>query len=319
MKTNRTPLALLTVIAALLIAACGGAVESPQTNTGATRNILAAETFLADIAQNVAGERATVNALIPMGVDPHGFEPTPQDVRKVAESTVLIVNGAGFEGFLSTLLTNAGGQRIVIEAASGLTSRAEREGEEAMGVHEDEADPGHESDPHFWLDPISVIKYVENIRDGLILADAAGRETYTANAAAYIVKLNELDRWATEQMQQVPAARRLLVTNHESFGYFADRYGLRIVGTVIPSVSTSASPSAKQLTQLVEAVRASGAPAVFLETGANPQLAEQLGRETGVKVVSGLLTHSITAADGPAPDYLSMMRYNVSTIVDALR
>ena len=274
--------------------------------------MLAVETFLADIAQNVAGDRLTVEALIPIGVDPHAFEPTPTDIRKVAESQVLIANGAGVESFLQKLLENAGGKRLIIEAASGLTSRQPQAGEVV------DADHGG-IDPHFWLDPISVIKYTENIRDGLSQADPAGKDVYAKNAETYISKLRELDTWIAGQVQQVPEARRLLVTNHESFGYFADRYGFRIVGAVIPSVSTNASPSAKELAALTDRIRQTGAPAIFLETGANPQLADQLAGEAGIKVVTDLYTHSVTAAGGSAPTYIDMMRFNVQKIVEALK
>jgi ABC-type Zn uptake system ZnuABC Zn-binding protein ZnuA len=275
--------------------------------------VLAVETFLADIAQNVAGDRLKVEALIPIGVDPHSFEPAPADIRSVAESQVLIVNGAGFEGFLEKLLQNAGGQRLVIEASAGLAARTPREAE-----HAGETDHAHETDPHFWLDPISVIRYTENIRDGLSQADPAGKDVYAKNAEMYIDKLRELDGWIKGQVQEVPEARRLLVTNHESFGYFADRYGFRIVGTVIPSVSTGASPSAQQMAQLVDHLRTTGAPAIFLETGANLQLARQLSGEVGISVVTDLYTHSVTAQGGDAPDYITMMRQNVRKIVEAL-
>ncbi len=303
----------------VLLAACGAADEpaAPAAPPGAQpSSVLVAESFLADITRNVAGERLAVETLIPLGADPHSFEPSPADVRKVADASLMIVNGAGFEAFLEPLLRNAGGERTVIEAAAGLTPRAPQPGEH----EEEEADHGHEEgDPHFWLDPNHAIVYVENIRDGLSAADPAGKDTYAANADAYVAQLRELDAWIKAQVQTVPENRRLLVTNHESFGYFADRYGFRVVGAVIPSVSTAASPSAQQLAQLVDEIKATGAPAVFLELGANPQLAAQLAAETGMKVVTGLLTHSTTAADGVAPDYLSMMRYNVTTFVDALR
>ncbi len=261
----------------------------------------------------MAGDRLKVDALIPLGVDPHGFEPTPRDVKKVADSSTLIVNGAGFEEFLAKLLQNAGGQRTVIEAAAGLESRKPRADEVAADEH---AGAG---DPHFWLDPVSVIKYVENIRDGLSAVDPAGAQVYAANAQTYIAKLRDLDKWAAEQMQQVPADRRVLVTNHESLGYLADRYGLRIVGAIVPSVSSGASPSAQQLAGLTDAVKRAGVKAIFLETGANPQMANQLARDAGIKAVTSLYTHSITDAKGPAPTYIDMMKYNVKAIVDALK
>jgi len=333
---------LIIALALLGLTACSTAgpqpASRPSTDAGrAALKALAVETFLADIAQNVAGDRLKVAALIPIGVDPHGFEPTPQDVARIAESQVLIVNGAGFETWLEDVLANAGGQRTVIVASAGLTMR-EPGSAEAAHRHADEehqqgaaaaaatpsADehaghPDHEGDPHFWLDPINAIKYTENIRDGLSQADPGGAAIYARNADAYIAKLKELDAWIREQVKPIPVERRLLVTNHESFGYFADRYGFTIVGAVIPSVSTGASPSAQQMAQLVEHIRATGAPAIFLETGTNPQLARQLAQETGIKVATGLFTHSITEANGPAPTYIDMMKYNVKAIVDGLK
>jgi ABC-type Zn uptake system ZnuABC Zn-binding protein ZnuA len=300
------------ILMAALLAACQP--RGPVAQSGGAKTalkVVAAETFLADIAQNVAGDRIKIDALMPIGVDPHGFEPTPTDVAKITDSQVLIVNGAGFEAFLDELLKNAGGTRVVIEAATGLASRQLRAGEFA--------DPDHAGDPHFWLDPNNVIKYAENIRDGLSQADPEGAATYTANAAAYIVKLKELDRWIADRVKEVPQANRLLVTNHESFGYFADRYGFQIIGTVMPSISTESAPSAQQLAQLIDHVKQTGAKAIFLETGTNPQLAQQVAREAGIKVETNLYSHSITAADGAAPTYLDMMKFNTNAIVTALK
>ncbi len=306
-------LSLSLILAMLLLIA---AQCSPMVNTTANNQpkLLAVETFLADIAQNVAGDRAQVAMLMPIGVDPHGFEPTPQDVAKVAQCEVLIVNGAGVETFLEELLQNAGGSHKVIEAAAGLSSREIREGKVV-----EELAHAHEGDPHFWLDPTKVVKYVENIRDGLSQADPDGATKYAANAVAYIAKLKALDQWITEQVKQLPESRRLMVTNHESFGYFADRYGFKIIGTIVPNVSPGASPSAQQLAQLIDLIKQTGSPAIFLETGSNPQLAKQVAEETGLKVVKELYSHSITDGSGPAPTYLEMMKYNTQTIVNALK
>lgn len=300
------------------------AIAPPQTaRDKAPKQVLAVESFLADIAQNVAGHRLKMASLVPLGTDPHGFEPTPADIAKVANSDLLIVNGAGFEGFLDQLLKNAGGKRPIVEASAGLASRKPNEGDAMERGHEDgqshQEGQEHEGDPHFWLDPNNVVKYVENIRDGLSKADPDGTGGYAANARAYIAKLRELDSWIAEQVKQLPQERRLLVTNHESFGYFADRYGFKIVGTVVPSVSTGASPSAQQMAHLIDQIKKTGTKAIFLETGANPQLAQQIARETGIKVVTQLYTHSITEPGGDAPTYVDMMRYNTMTIVEALR
>lgn len=291
----------------------GGCASQSLMGTQARvpRQVLAAETFLADIAQNVAGNRLKVTALLPTGVDPHSFEPSPGDIARVAESDLIIVNGAGFEEPLEELIKSAAGKGQIIVASEGLVSREARQGE-TPGEHGDE-------DPHFWLDPNNVVKYVENIRDRLSAADPEGAATYSANAEAYIAQLRELDRWIAEQVKQVPPEQRQLVTNHESFGYFADRYGFRLVGTVLPGASTGAVPSAQQMAQLVDRIRATGARAIFLETGSGDQLARQVARETGITVVTQLYTHSITEASGPAPSYIEMMRYNTREIVEALR
>lgn len=286
------------------------------------KNALVTVSFLADIAQNVAGNRYKIDSLIPAGTDPHTFEPTPADAVRVANSDLLIVNGAGLEEFLEPLLKNSG-QRHLIEAAAGIPSREHHENEASDHKHEDEkkAKEGdhHDGDPHFWLDPNHVVQYADNLQKGLSNIDPEGVEGYIANARAYSAKLKELDSWISEQIAQLPQERRLLVTNHESFGYFADRYGFRMVGAIIPSVGTGASPSAQQMAQLIDQIKKTGARAIFLETGANPQLAQQIARETGVRVVTTLFTHSITPPGGDAPTYIDMMRYNTRAIVDALK
>lgn len=312
MFPRRTLVAIFAyVLFALPLAGCGTQSAAP----GAQTDVIAVETFLADITRNVAGDRLSVGSLIPEGLDPHAFDPTPQDVARLAGSRALVINGAGLETWLEPVLENAGGESLLIDASAGLTPR-EHEQEEETGA---ETEHEHETDPHFWLDPISVVRYTENIRDGLIQIDPDGAADYAKNADAYIAKLQELDRWIRTQLESVPPERRLLVTNHESFGYFADRYGLKVVGAIIPSASTSAAPSAQQLAGLIETIRSSGAPAIFLETGTNQQLANQLAAETGIQVVVGLQTHSLTRPDGSAGDYISMMRYNTEMIVQALK
>lgn len=294
-------------LAGYLLTACQPAPAAPVIGI----KVLAAESFLADITRNVTGDRDTVDSLMPLGMDPHAFEPVPSDVVKIAESRLIIINGGGIESWLQKLIKNAGGDHTVIEASSGLVSRTVREGE----VIPDETG----GDPHFWLDPISVIHYVENIRDGLTAVDPEGKDEYAKNAEAYITQLKELDATLRAQAQSVPAEKRLIVTNHESFGYFADRYGFTVIGTIVPSVSTGASTSAQQLARLVDHIKSTGASAIFLEAGTNPQMADQIAKETGVKVVTDLYTHSVTDANGKAPTYIAMMKYNMARIVENLK
>ena len=293
-----------------LISACGGSPASPAgTPFDSTQGrpapvILTSTTFLADITRNIAGDRLTVESLLPIGTDPHSYQPTPRDITRIEQSKLLIINGADYEHFLEPLLNakRAGGQREVIEASAGISPR-----EEAGSV-----------DPHLWLDPNNVILYVENIREALTHFDPEGAAVYKSNAQAYVAELKKLDAWITGQVSQIPSERKLLITNHEALGYFAARYGFTISGTVIESFSTDASPSAQQMAALIDQIKSSGAPAIFLDASDNTALAQQIAAETDVRVVSDLHLESLT--DGsPAATYMDMMKHNVAQIVNALR
>jgi len=306
----------LLLLLGLAVVACATQTSQPVNQTSSPR-VLVVENFLADIVQNVAGEHLIVETLMPSGVDPHSYQPSPQDVARIAECDLLILNQLGMEKALEDVLLNTGGDFILVEASAGLVDRTEKD--QAYEEEGDDQDHPHDGDPHFWLDPINVITYVENILDGLIQVDPEGAQEYTRNAEAYIAELNELHAWIVEQVNQIPAQRRLLVTNHESLGYFADRYGFTVVGSIIPSATTGASPTAQDLVILTKQIEESGAPAIFLETGTNTRLAEQLVSETGIKIAPGIYSHSTAKGEGPASTYLEMMRYNTTVIVEALK
>jgi ABC-type Zn uptake system ZnuABC Zn-binding protein ZnuA len=265
--------------------------------------ILASTTVLADITRNIAGDRFQVESILPVGADPHSYQPTPKDVAKMSDTNFVIINGLNYENFLQPLFVNSGGEEMLVEASKGITPRK---------------DAQNGSDPHMWLDPNLVITYVENIRDALIDMDPDGKAVYASNADAYISKLKDLDTWIVAQVDRIPPEKRLLVTNHESFGYFAERYGFTVAGTVIESFSSEASPSAQQLAALIDQIRSSGAPAIFLDASDNTTLAQQIAGETNVKVITDLHLESLT--DGPpAATYIDMMKDDVSRIVDALK
>lgn len=269
---------------------------------GSTPDVLTTTTILADVARNVIGDQLTVGSLLPVGADPHSYQPVPQDATKISQSKVLVIHGADYEGFLQPLLDNAGGKENVIDASTGLRLLSDEQG----------------TDPHVWLDPNNVIAYVDNIREGLTQFDPDGAEVYQANASAYTDQLTELDAWINGQVAQIEPQRRVLVTNHEALGYFADRYGFRVVGAVIPSFSSGSSPSAQQMADLIEQIKLHEAPAIFLDASDNPDLAQQIADETGVKVVADLHLESLTEG-GPAATYIDMMRDNVTKIVQALQ
>ena len=295
---------------AALIAGCGSGTSSAKQRGRPA--VVTTTSFLRDIVQNVAGKRLTVAELIPVGVDPHTWEPTPSDLAKVARSNLLVVNGGGLEGTLLKSAKNAGGNTRIVIASAGLKPRVPKPGEPDYGKP-------LSVDPHWWLDPVDAITYVRNIRDALIAADPSGAKTYRANAAAYTKKLELLDAWIRTQVAKVPPANRLLVTNHVSHGYFADRYGFKVVGAVIPSVTTGASVTPAEMVGLVRSIERLHVKAIFVELEENPKLADQIASAAHVKVVTDLLDHSLTAANGPAPTYIAMMRYDTRVIVDNLK
>ncbi len=279
----------------------------PSPRPPAGRSVLATESFLGDIAQNVAGSRIKVDTLLPVTVDPHEYQPKPQDVARLAQAQVLVINGLGYESWLQKTLDSLGGQRQVIVATNGLTPNPDPSGQHPEG------------DPHMWMNPLDTINYVGQIRDGLIQADPAGKDVYTRNADAYIVKLQALDQWVKNQVNQLPVEKRLLVTNHDALGYFAKAYDFKIVGAIIPTVTTDASPSAQQLAGLIDTIKSTGAPAIFLDIGENQKLAQQIASQTKVKVITGLYVESTSGPSGPAPTYIDMIKYDVTLILGALK
>ena len=294
-----TKRAVLPWILSLLLIGTLSSCGSPRPD------ILTTTTILADVARNVAGDELVTQSLLPFGADPHSYQPVPQDTKKVNEAKVLIVNGAGYERSLETLLANAGNKQEVIEVSTSLRLLTDPNNDQ-------------EVDPHLWLDPSNVIVYVDNIREGLTQFNPDGADLYQTNARTYTTQLHELDAWINGQVAQIPPKRRVLVTNHEALGYFAERYGFTVVGAIIESFSSDASPSAQQMADIVDRVKLFEVPAIFLDAPDNPALAQQIASETGVKVVTDLHLESLTEG-APAGTYIDMMRYNVTKIVEALK
>jgi len=301
-------LARLCIVSFLVLSLLGACSSIPSAHSQSdSLNVLATESFLGDIARNVAGSRVKIDVLLPVTTDPHEYEPKPQDITRLAQSQVLIINGLGYEAWLQKTLDSLGGQRLVIVTTNGLVPNPDPSGEHPQG------------DPHMWMDPLKVINYVGQIQQGLSQADPGGKAVYAQNAAAYIAQLQELDQWVKDQVNQLPVKDRLLVTNHDALGYFAQAYGFKIVGAVIPSVSPDVSPSPQQLGGLIDTIRKSGAPAIFLDIGENRELADQVASETGVKVVTDLYVESTSGPNGPAPTYIDMIKYDVNRIISVLK
>jgi manganese/iron transport system substrate-binding protein len=298
------------IAALLLVGVALAALGSVQTDRP---KVVATTTIAGDVVSVIGGEAISLAILLPVGSDPHAYEPAPQDLVAVAEADLIFINGAGLEAFLEPLLQNSGTEAEVVSVSDGVALRHMEE--EHSG--EEEAPPG-ESDPHVWFDPNNVVIWAKNIEQRLSELDPANAKLYAANAASYEAALHELDTWIIEQVAQVPQERRKLVTDHLAFGYFADRYGFEQVGAIFPGFSTLAEPSAQELAELEETIRRLGVPAIFVGTTVNPALAEQIAADTGTKVVF-LYTGSLSEPGGPASSYLKLMRYDVAALAAALK
>lgn len=286
----------------LTLAALTACSAPASTPTSGRLAVSATTSLLGDVARQIGGARVDVRVLLPLGADPHAYEPRPQDVAALTDADLVLVNGFGLEETLEPLLENA---QVVVTVSEGITALpfAEEEG----GL-----------DPHVWQDPNNVSVWARNIRDAFAQADPVHAEEYAANAEAYIAELTALDAWIQEQVAQVPEANRKLVTEHATFGYFAARYGFEQVGAVVPSVSTGSSPSAQELAALEDAIRVSGVKAVFVGSTVSPDLSRRVAEDTGVRLVF-LFTDSLSPAGGGAESYIEFMRYNVNAMVEALR
>ncbi len=333
-KSAIVRLLLVGAAAMFAIVACGGE-STPDADPSVAESlpvvkVVTTANFVADWVANVAGERADVFSLLPLGSDPHSFQPGARDVTKIADADLVLTVGLGLEaGWLTELVHNANTDESKVLALGDLIDPIEHED---IGVHDEEGD-GHDEDngqdeeeedhgpldPHFWFDPIRVKTVVNEISTRLSLVDPAGDEIYTANAASYSSQLDELHRWTQEQVGLIPVQRKLLVTSHDSLTYFAKLYGFRIVGAVIPSsLSIDVEPTAEDMGYLVHEIEENGVPAIFGETTVSERLAQAIAEETGAKLVR-LYSGSLGPGGSGAETYIGMQRLNVERIVEALK
>ncbi len=290
---------LLLVLAAfaLTAASCYGGAKT--SNTSKIHVVTSAELF-ADFINNVGGDRVQVSALVPAHADPHTYEPAPRKVEDVANADLVVINGVGLEETLMGLINNNMPKGVpVVVMSDGLPI-----------IGGDSAEPA--GNPHLWMNPQYAVHYVEQIRDGLVSVDPAGEATYTANAAAYISQLDALDNQIAREMASIPPDHRKLVTFHDSFPYFAQRYGLTIAGTVVESPGQE--PSARQMARLEDKISSEGIRIVFKEPELNAQLLEMAAQDAGAKVTTLLNIAYIKGVQS----YVQMMQFDSQQLVQGL-
>lgn len=289
--------------------------------------VVASFTIIADLVEQIGGPKVQVSTLIQAGRDAHTFEPSAQDVRTLANAQLLFINGLEFEPWLNRLIQAANYQNPIVILTQGVTPRAFGQNHTSDGDHDehDHDEHSHEGhhhgfyDPHAWQNPRNVMIYVQNIELALSQLDPQHTSNYHERALAYLQQLEELDQHIRQAINALPEQHRILVTTHESFGYFADAYGFTTLSPL--GVSNEALPSAAGVATLIEQVRTHHIPALFIETTSNPRTLEQVARETQAIIGGKLYTDALTpkTSEGtPADTYIHMMQQNLNTLIQAL-
>jgi len=293
---------------AVLAAGCSGGDQPAGSGgggaQGATLEVVATTTQVADFAKVVGGDRVRVTGLIKPNVDAHDYEPSPADIDAIARADLVLKNGAGLEDWLDDTISSSGFAGPVVDTSQGVALRQEA---------------GGEPDPHIWQNPRNAQLMVANVERALAQAEPAAAPQFQTNLTAYTRELQALDTEVARQIDSL--ANKKLVTNHDAFSYYIDRYGLEFVGSIIPSFDTSAELSGKDIRDLVAKIEQTRVKAIFSETSLPPKTAETIAREAGIKVVEGedaLYGDSLGPPGSDGDTYLKMIRHNTATIVGNL-
>jgi len=295
----------------LALAGCGAGASGHAAGSGGRLDVVATTPVVADFVRNVGGDRVHVVQILKPGVDPHDYEASPADIQAIADADLVVKSGVGLEAtWLDDTVSSAGYGGEVVDASRGVTIR------HGNGTDEQEA-----GDPHIWHDPADARIMVGDIAAALAARDPAGKAGYERDAAAYDAKLATLDAENEAEIGSIPVEQRKLVTNHDAFGYYVDRYQLDFVGSVIPSLDTSAELSTAQLAALVTKIKQTGTKAIFTESSLPPKTAEAIAAQAGVKVIGGedaLFGDSLGPQGTEQGTYLGAERHNTATLTAAL-
>jgi zinc/manganese transport system substrate-binding protein len=273
------------------------------SSSRADLTVASLSTVTTDLACNVGGMHVKVTAIIRPGIDPHEFEPTTGDVRRVADADLVLYTGKGIEGFLAKLREAAGTKTRFVDVGTFIPSLSMTE-------------EGHKvEDPHWWHSVENMKRATRTVADAFGKEDPANAASYGKNAETYLASLDELQRWIRVKLAELPRSKRKLVTSHDALQYFARDYGFTI--NPVKGISTGEEPSSKHVKEVIGVIRDQDVKAVFLESIENPRAVEQISLETGAK--TGGILYSDGLGETEASSYDSMMRHNVSTIVDGLK
>lgn len=306
MLTRRSAVSLLA--GCLAVAASAGPAAAQNAEK---LKVVASFSVLGDMVRNVGGERIELVTLVGPNGDAHVYSPTPADGRRLTEAKIVFTNGLKFEGWIDRLIKSSGTKAARVEAAKGVKPLRGEEDGHGHGHH----DHGS-SDPHAWQSIGNAKTYVASVRDALIAADAAGKDTYEANAGAYLKQLDELEAEVKSLVAGIPTERRRIITSHDAFRYFEAAYGIDFVSP--QGVSTESEASAKDVARIIQQIKREKIAAVFVENVSDARLMERIAKETGAKIGDRVYSDALSEPNGPAGTYIDMMRHNIRAFSAAL-
>lgn len=282
----------------LLIAAAAAGCSSDDGGSGsdAALNVVATTSQVGDIAHQVGGDRVAVDVLLPANADPHDYEPRPSDARAVAEADVVLQSGGDLDAWLGDVVESAGGEAEVVTLIDSVTRRGE--------------------DPHWWQDPRNVVKATGAVRAAFAEADAEGEPAYADQASSFTREVERLDTAIARCFEGIPAERRKLVTNHDAFGYFAARYDIEVLGSIVPALSSSAQPSAGDVRRLVAAIRRERVTTIFPESALNQRLEDAVARDSGADVGPTLYADALGKPGSEGASYLGALRHDALAMAE---
>jgi zinc/manganese transport system substrate-binding protein len=290
-----------SLLTALALAPLAARADEP-----AAIPVVASFSILADMVRQIGGDAVSVAGLVPPDGDPHEYEPRPSDLRAIAATHLLAVNGLGLEGWMTRLVGAAGYRGPVVTASTGVKPRTMVEDGGATVT-----------DPHAWQDPRNGALYARNIASALAKTDPARAPQFHDAGERYATAILETDAWIAQQFAPIPPARRIIITTHDAFGYFGARYGVSV--RAAEGISTDAEPSARDIAKLVGQIRRDHVRAVFLENMTDPRLAAMLAQESGAALGDKVYSDALSPPGGPADTYLGMFRHNVPLFVASMQ
>lgn len=270
-----------------------------------TVQAVASFSVLADIVKNVGGEHVEVKSLVGPNGDPHSFEPTPKDSQSLAHADLVFVSGLGMEGWMDRLITSSGYKGQTIVASSGVNTRKMEEDGKTI------------TDPHAWNSMQNGVIYATNVMNALIAADPTDAAYFRQQGNAYIEQLKKLDSWAQQEFAQIPQSKRKVLTSHDAFGYFGQRYGVSFLSPV--GFSTESEASASDVASLINQLKKEKINAWFIENQTDPRLVKQIASATGAKQGGELYPEALTEKGGEADSYVAAFKHNVTAMVASMK